>query len=208
MKNFNIINEAIETLSLNSITGKYRGEDFLIVGSNDEFEQLNQYLASHYAELLKDKKAYQDPVDYFTDDNQGFADQYARCYECDTIYCYYPSSGEPDFSFGGYCEKCIRENCQEEYLEHLEITQPMKNQLPMNKLFSDEELKQFGYEKLEDDLTIGIYSENEMHNTDPVSLLEQIFTKKPNSKVIFNSGSYNPYTINYEVWIKEEKDNE
>lgn len=170
--------------------GKYEDEDFMIVDSWDDVQEIQKCLNPDF----QPKDKYDSSVldEYI---NWGFEDAYSTCDECGKIICTEPDSYSwvPDFfvSEGGIiCGDCVRNN-PSEYLQSL-----INNPKVANTILGDDDLEYAGFERMGGDYQNGWYDRNDS----PEEILDNLLEQYPNGVFIFSITGQGQFATNFEVW--------
>ena len=204
-----------ENNTIRSYANRYTqrdGSEFLIIDAYGNFmKDFNDWArnSEYYERLVEETRhdCLDDEcwwIEYLTEDNYGYDDQYMSC-ECGNVICYNPSSGYKDNYWmsgcGVMCEDCIRENAEDYIQEYLTINYekgvPTSN-LPINNVFDKGELEDFGFELVMDNLEIGWYG---TYN-DPREILEKLTKENKDTDYICHCTASNPFATYYEIWAR------
>ena len=174
-KNNKILEEFAKTQDWQNVDyGKRNGKRFWIIEAySNVIEKFNEWL--QHSEYLKyvqeesnwDEVRYDDDsvwLDFLTDDNWGYSDQYAKCNHCNCVIEYISTtsgiSSDNYWNCNGelFCEDCIREE-PDSYIEDKIINYDTGVILPIpsDRIFSEKELEDFGFTKEIDNLEVGMY---------------------------------------------------
>ena len=190
------------------------GTDFLIIQTYGEFvKEFNAWATkSKYYERLVEETRHDCTddedwwIDYLTEGNYGYSEEYMVCHECNEVILYNPSSGYRDnyWITNGtvLCEDCIKENAEEYIAEYLTINWERgvpTCDIPINNVFNRKELEEFGFKLVKADLEIGMYG---TYN-DPIKLLQELTESNHNMDYICHCTDSNPFATYYEIWARE-----
>ncbi len=192
------------------------GSQFLIIQTYGDFvKEFNTWAreSKYYERLVEETRhdCNDDEdwwIDYLTESNYGYDESYMACHECGNVIRYNPSSGYKDnywINENGtlLCEECIRENAEEYITEHLIINYEKEvptNNIPINHVFTQKELEEFGFELIKENLEVGMYGTYD----DPIKILQKLTEENHNTDYICHCTNCNPFATYYEIWKRKE----
>lgn len=197
-----ILKECCEELQNNEIHKDNQGNDFLIIENCNLMRKLETLLRQKLPkkDILKinpSKNEYSSEcIDYCTDDNWGYSDEYTCCYECMTIIrispdSYYWTADYWSNEHGIYCKNCTNIN---EYLESLH-----NNPRKANTIFNYEEILKAGYSIVESGFENGWYGSND----NPVSILNKLLQNNHDREYIFSISEQGQFHTKFDIYVKD-----
>lgn len=143
----------------------------------------------------------------------GNDDEYSYCSNCGKLIHIIDSSGCRDDNYwlgDGFilCEECIRNDMETYINEYLVLnyeTGVPVNNLPINTFLSEDDLKEYGFIRLDGEYYFGMY---EHGNTNPIAAMEKMIEDNKESDFIFNQVYANPFEVCYEIWKREKKEDD
>jgi hypothetical protein len=133
-----------------------------------------------------------------------FSDEYDLCQNCYRVIRTSPDSYSWVQTFwiqedgGIYCEQCVRKEYADDYLE-----EKINNFKSANTIFSEAELIERGYVKLENEYEVGWH---EHQDDDPEKIFKKLVEK--HKEILFNIDWVGQFDCHYSVYIKQEKTEE
>lgn len=208
--NLKIIEEYVE-ISNGDFDFNYSEENpFVIVQDWNAIKRFNEWVKKNccsYFSLEVGMITTEDGslwIDFLTDDNWGFSDEWEFCSECkDAIHRHYEPHWFRDSTEKKICSECIKESYAEEYVnEHLCINWEWgvpKQNMPLNQIISTETLVRLGFYKAKEELEIGMYGTYD----DPVKILTELTEQNHESDFLVHCTSNNPFATYYEIWERK-----
>lgn len=137
-------------------------------------------------------------IDFITGDNWGYYDSYFICDDCYKAYRY-NEYGTANYWVGDgfiFCEDCVRETYKETYVEEYLVNDPTK----ANTILGINEIEDMGFEKANE-----YEYENGWYGTtdDPKEIYETMRKAYPNSDILFDITSNNPFAVYFDVYIRK-----
>lgn len=169
-------------------------DNFIIVSGWSEvkaIEEATEMCMDEIAQIIAEAESKYDRC-------WGFEDEYDYCTECFKSLRTSPDSYMwlPDWSIVNECERwcsdCIKQN-PDVYLQEI-INNPRNS----NVIFSDSELEDLGFTKLEEKYESGLH---EHQTDDPQKILDKLL-KEGYEEIIFNITSKGQFDTNYECWYR------
>jgi hypothetical protein len=187
--------------------GDNEGEEILVVDDSKSAEILDELFRPIVKELCEKNgdifRDYSDfSLEYITGDQWTYADEGFDCSDCYKFYRYDNGWG------GGYanyfvgdgfivCEDCLKENYRNEWLE-----EHIDNPNNANTIFDNSELREMGFEKVNDyPYANGMYH-GETDN--PKKILEKAKELYPDYEFLFSViKDYNPFHTEFNLFRRE-----
>ena len=215
MKNWTeIINEFLGDKEYDVWMTKYDDEPFLIIDSSrygDRFlEHFNEWFkGTDYYKQLEEDTVIRDYDTFFLDAlnaNYGYWDEYEMCSECgNAIKIGDNADNHWRTDYAILCESCTRENAEsyiEEYLVYnYETGIPKEGFLHINQIFSENELKEYGFKKYSKVYEVGFYGTCD----DPHKILTEYTNANRDTDYIINIVSQNPFMTEFQIWKRNNK---
>lgn len=136
-------------------------------------------------------------IDFITGDNWGFYDSYFICNDCYKAYRY-NEYGTTNYWCGDgfiFCEDCVRESYKETYVEEYLANDATK----ANTILGVDELEDMGFERANEyEYENGWYGTND----NPKVIYQNLRKVYPNSDILFNITSSNPFAVYFDVYIR------
>lgn len=184
---------------------------FVIVYGWNTIKEFNEWAKNNYSPYLTlevgmIRKPDDDCwIDFVTEGNWGFSDEWCFCTECNEPIQRQESPHWKWYEEGKHiCSDCVMENYAEEYInDYLVINWGMgvpTTNIPINAIIPTETLIQFGFVKVKEDLEVGMYGTYD----DPLKILIELTNQKHESDFIVHCTSKNPFATYYEVWERND----
>lgn len=129
----------------------------------------------------------------------GYDDEWKTCIHCGDALLISATSAhwKPDYWFvdgeGYACGDCVRSD-PDEYLKELN-----GNHRNCNTILNEAQLKELGFERLDDDYYCGLY---DGHCDCPKPIMKKLRVEFPEDVLIFNMDSMHPFQQDYSVYRK------
>ena len=213
------VNERMEELKkvlydmeLNSeISKRYNSDELflLILDEDEDIKKAMQKIINNNPLLLIEYNQSYDLIDWFTDGNYGYTDEYYICEDCHAIfmqpsvdYSYYKEGivFEGEFDTVCCCTNCLKEYHSEEYIESCK-----NNPKKLIIMYSKDDIISMGWNIVNDkEYENGMYGIND----NPEKILEHYQTSTPNKNkdYIFVRTDENPYMLNYILMAKDKEE--
>ena len=201
---FSYVREACTKNDLSSwVYDTHKGTPFLIVDGWSEARKIESYLRNNLPKEILDDITLRygdyetDCINYCTDNEWGFYDEYTTCTDCGKVICTSPNSYSwmPNFYVGdGFivCFKCF-ENYHDRYLESL-----INNPEICNQLMTDKQLENTGFKKYNTyPYKNGLY---EGMNDNPKKIYERL--KPQYNEIVFSQCVQGQFHIAFDVWVR------
>lgn len=137
-------------------------------------------------------------IDFITGDNWGYYDSYYVCDGCNKAYRL-PEYGMQDYwvtNYGIYCSDCVKEDLIDDYIDNYLVDEPTH----ANTILDVDMIQNKGFEKAnEDGYENGWYGTTD----DPREIYQNLKRVYPNSDVLFDITSSNPFAVYFDVYIRK-----
>lgn len=189
------------------IANDEEGNPFLIVYDWKDVQALQKVIKPDF----EPKDEYDTSVfDELKNIDWGFADEWAKCDECDKLIRTSPDSYsfKPDYWFsdehGLLCGDCVRNN-HDVSLEYVRTM--INNAEKANTILGENELEELGFTLIDKDFENGWYDRHDS----PEEILETALEKHPEGAFLFSISGVGQFATQFELWgadLEEDKEEE